>query len=128
MAEPRTFRGQHPILRQRPVGQRFPSQLLRSLRNDIPIDELIRGRLGLAWKERDGYLRFLCPLCSEFHTATNPKTNLARCFRCGVNFNPIEMVMAAEGCSFVDSVKILKPLLRARRQSPSGDKRSRDEE
>ena len=102
------------------MSQRFPSHLLRSLRNDLRIDDLIRCSLDLPWKEREGYLRFLCPLCSEFHTATNPKTNLGRCFRCGVNFNPIEMVMAVEHCSFVDAVKILVPLLDARRQSPRG--------
>ncbi|MEK6621873.1 MAG: hypothetical protein AABZ13_05275 [Planctomycetota bacterium] len=32
--------------------------------------------VGLS-KHFEGYFRFLCPLCSEFHTATNPKTNLA---------------------------------------------------
>ena len=102
------------------MSQRFPSELLRSLRNDLPIDDVIRHRLRLVWKEREGYLRFLCPLCSEFHTATNPKTNLARCFRCRVSFNPIELVMAVEHSSFVDAVKILVPLLEARRPSPRG--------
>ena len=111
-------------MRRLRVSSRFPSDLLRSLRNDLPINDLIRLRLKLPWKEREGHLRFLCPLCSEFHTATNPKTNLARCFRCGVNFNPIELVMAVEQCRFVDSVKILAPLLETRRQSLSAKKRS----
>lgn len=97
------------------MARRFSHALLRSLRNDIPIDDVIRLHLDLVWKEREGYLRFLCPHCSEFHTATNPQTNLARCFRCCVNFNPIDMVMAVEGCAFVDAVKILVPLLEARR-------------
>ena len=95
------------------MSQRFSSHLLRSLRNDLRIEDLIRNRLDVVWKERDGYLRFLCPLCGDFHTATNPRTNLARCFRCGVNFNPIEMVMAAKHCGFVDAVKMLVPLLKA---------------
>jgi hypothetical protein len=99
------------------VPQRFSSHLLRSLRNDLPINNLIRFHLDLPSKERDGYLRFLCPLCSEFNTATNPRTNLARCFRCAVNFNPIEMVMAVLGCKFVNAVNLLIPLLEARRQS-----------
>jgi DNA primase len=94
------------------VGKRFSSDFLRSLRNDIHIDDLIRMELQLPSKEQEGHLRFLCPLCGEFHTATNSKTNLARCFRCGVNFNPIEIVMAAEECRFVDAVKILAPLLK----------------
>ena len=100
-----------------PRQKRFPSDFLRSLRNDIPIDQLIRTRSGLPWKERDGYLRFLCPRCNEFHTATNPKTNLARCFRCRENFNPIDLVMAVKGCRFTDAVKILAPLLK---QAPDG--------
>jgi hypothetical protein len=90
----------------------------------LPIDDLIRFHLDLEWKERDGYLRFLCPLCRDFHTATNLQTNLARCFRCGLNFNPIELVMAVERSSFVDAVNILVPLLAARRQSPRGEKAS----
>lgn len=94
------------------MTQRFPSGLLRSLRNDLPISEVIRFRLDIPSKESEGYLRFLCPLCNEFHTATNPKTNLARCFRCRVNFNPIDMVMAVESCRFVDAVRILTPLLK----------------
>ena len=106
------------------MSPRFSSGLLRSLRNDLPINDLIRFRLDVPWKEREGHLRFLCPLCSEFHTATNPKTNLGRCFRCGVNFNPIDLVMALEQCRFVDAVKILAPLLEARRQSLSAKKRS----
>lgn len=105
------------------MAQRFPGDLLRSLRNDIPISELIRSRLDLPWKERDGYLRFLCPRCGEFHTATNPKTNLARCFRCRVNFNPIELVMETEGCGFVEAVKILIPILQERRGVLSRKKR-----
>ena len=104
------------------MSGRFPSDFLRSLRNDIPIDDLIRSHLDLVWKEREGYLRFLCPHCSDFHTATNRKTNLARCFRCCVNFNPIDMVMAVEGCAFVDAVTILAPLLEVVRRSASTKK------
>ena len=69
-----------------PMNKQFSSDFLRSLRNDISIDKLIRMSSELPWKEREGFLRFLCPLCNEFHTATNPKTNLARCFRCQKNF------------------------------------------
>ena len=99
------------------MSERFSSDLLRSLRNDIPINDLIRTQADLPWKEREGYLRFLCPLCSEFHTATNPKTNLARCFRCSVNFNPIDLVMALERCRFVDAVNRLLRLSKAQRPS-----------
>ena len=110
------------------MNERFPSELLRSLRNEIPIDKLIRSLPDLVWKEREGYLRFLCPRCSEFHTATNPKTNLARCFRCRENFNPIELVMAVEQCRFVDAVKILSALLRAHRRPAAVTKTSAEAE
>ena len=97
----------------------IPPAFLRALRNEVSIDDLIRSHLDVPWKEREGYLRFLCPHCGDFHTATNPKTNLARCFRCRVNLNPIDLVMAAEGCGFLDAVKILTPLLEARRHQMS---------
>lgn len=113
------------------VTPRFSKEFLEALRNDIPVSRVIRLHLEIPAKERDGLLRFLCPLCSEFHTATNPKTNLARCFRCRVNFNPIDLVMAVERCAFLDAVKILTPWLEAyrtplssRRQRHSPEKRS----
>ena len=92
-------------------GKRFSVHVLRALRNRIPIADLISNELDLPSKESEGYLRFLCPVCSEFNTATNPLTNLARCFRCSRNFNPIDMVMAVQECSFVDAVEDLKNLL-----------------
>lgn len=90
--------------------RRFSGAHLRRIRNEIPIDNVVR-RLALPTKEAEGYLRFLCPSCSEFHTATNPETNLARCFRCRRNFNPIDLVMAVERVSFVDAVSVLEPFL-----------------
>jgi len=63
------------------MSKRYSNQKLRMLRNQIPISRLISDFLRIPAKSR-GIFRFLCPLCSEFQTATNPKTNLARCFRC----------------------------------------------
>ncbi len=83
---------------------------LRELRNRIPIDRAL-AFVDLPVKHREGYLRFLCPLCGEFNTATNPRTNLGRCFRCKRNFNPIDLVMAVQGCSFLAAVARLEPLL-----------------
>ena len=92
------------------MHRKFDPKFLRTLRNDIAIEELII-ELDVPSKRRDGYFRFLCPLCSDFHTATNPKTNLARCFRCRRNFNPIEMLMVVEKKNFVDSVHVLSERL-----------------
>ena len=69
-------------------------QRLWRLRNCVPIDQVLVD-MQLPLKRSEGYLRFLCPLCREFNTATNPRTNLARCFRCKNNFNPIDLGFVA---------------------------------
>lgn len=84
--------------------------MLRKLRNEIPITILISDILELPNKISEGYFRFLCPLCSEFETATNPKTNLARCFRCQQNFNPIDMVMIVKRVNFTEAVEYLNEI------------------
>ncbi len=81
---------------------------LRTLRNEIPIDEVIIVWMKLWIKQNKSLLRFQCPLCYNSHTATNSETNLARCFDCEKNFNPIDMVMAAAQCDFLDAVEFLK--------------------
>jgi transposase-like protein len=78
------------------------------LRNQIPIDEVITNLLNLKLRNVNAILRFRCPLCHNFHTATNHETNLARCFDCQKNFNPIDLVMTVGKCSFVDAVQLLK--------------------
>jgi transposase-like protein len=78
------------------------------LRNQIPIDEVITDLLNLKLRNVNAILRFRCPLCDNFHTATNHETNLARCFDCQKNFNPIDLVMTVGKCSFVDAVQLLK--------------------
>lgn len=89
---------------------RFSSRELFELRNNIPVDTLIRDHLQVPSKIRDGLFRFLCPLCNEFQTAVNPATNLARCFRCEKNFNTIDLVMEIKEYGFRDSVHFLKHL------------------
>lgn len=90
------------------MSKYYPDRLLRALRNKIPIDRLITETLRLELRQKNPLLRFRCPVCHSFHTATHPKTNLARCFDCQKNFNPIDMVMAATQCGFVDAVQLLK--------------------
>lgn len=89
----------------------FSRELLYRLRNDIPIESLISQQLAWPSKRRDHRFHFLCPRCSEFRTAANPRTNLGRCFRCQVNFNPIDFVMLARSCDFVEAVHFLASLL-----------------
>ena len=96
------------------MTERFSNELLRSLRNDLPVDWLLEILL-VPVKISEGYVRFLCPRCAEFNTATNPRTNLARCFRCELNLNPIDLVMLVTRRNFVDAVEFLLEL-RERRE------------
>lgn len=86
----------------------FSRDFLTMLRNDVPIDKVITDFLNMDVRNTHQPLRFRCPLCGDFHTAINPQTNLARCFDCRENFNPIDMVMAADQCSFIEAVNFLE--------------------
>lgn len=85
----------------------IPAERLRSLRNDVPVLAVI-SQLGIAKKLRGRRLSFRCPECGCFHTATEPRTNLARCFSCERNFNPIDLVMAERGWSFLQALKYME--------------------
>ena len=90
------------------ASQKFSDQLLFSLRNHIPIAAVITNLLQVPAKINCGTLRFRCPMCAKFNTAINDRTNLARCFDCQKNFNPIDMVMAVRKINFVQAVSLLK--------------------
>ena len=94
------------------MSTHYSSVLLRKIRNQIPIDKVITGFLNIDVRSNSKLLRFRCPKCHCFHTATNAKTNLARCFDCNKNFNPIDLVMAVVKCDFIAAVEYLKKLLR----------------
>jgi len=101
------------------MPRRYSKELLHRIRNEIDIRDVVRA-LALPWKISEGYFRFLCPRCSEFNTATHPRTNLGRCFRCRRNFNPIDLVMAVRASRFVDSVEFLAQIFPARATDSSG--------
>lgn len=90
--------------------QRYNAELLRRIRNDIPIAWLIKH---LRWpcKMRMGQFVFVCPDCGETTTSVNPRTNLARCYPCQKNFNTIEFTMFIHQARFVDTIEYLIPLL-----------------
>lgn len=92
------------------MPQRYAEETLRKLRNEIPIAALIADILGLPCKTAEGHFRFLCPRCGGFHTATNPKTNLARCFDCRRNFNTIDITMAVKRQNFREAVQFLQEI------------------
>lgn len=88
------------------MSLRFSSQQLNYLRNQVPISRVIETLPELATR-CDGKLHFECPLCHGSNTSVNIEPNLARCFDCRKNFNPIELVMHRLQISFVESVKWL---------------------
>lgn len=81
------------------------------MRNQIDIAILIADILEIEHRFNEGGFQFLCPLCNEFNTAVNPETNLARCFRCKKNFNPIDITIINKRCRFITAVNFLHPLL-----------------
>ena len=95
----------------------FSNELLWRLRNEIDFGRLFR-QLNWPHKRRDGQLAFLCPRCHETQSDINPRTNLARCFHCKTNFNPIDFTMHARDCDFVEAVHYLTPFLPAGHTPP----------
>ena len=93
------------------MNDRLNKATLRRLRNEIEMQPLITDTLAMENRMSEGRFRFLCPLCSEFNTAVNPKTNLARCFRCQRNFNPIDLVITVKGYAFLDAVDFLSRIV-----------------
>lgn len=90
----------------------YPADFLRMIRNQIPIEKVITTMLNMEVRRTSKWLRFRCPRCYNFHTAMNGNTNLARCFDCKENFNPIDIVMAVGECTFVEAVEYLKERMR----------------
>ena len=88
--------------------RRFSRDELYTLRNDIPIDSVIKNALNIPCRISAGCFRFLCPQCNGYNTAVSPKTNLARCFHCEKNFNTIDLVMRITQSDFVNSIRFLK--------------------
>ncbi len=93
------------------MSRRFSPQLLYALRNHIPITALIEDILGMPIRRVNGFFRFGCPDCDGFHTGVIIGKNLARCFDCRKNFNPIDMVMCRRKIGFAKSVHFLEKLL-----------------
>ena len=88
----------------------IPNDHLRILRNTVPLPAVIAD-LRIPTRTRGRRLTFRCPGCGGFHTATNSRSNLARCFRCERNFNAIELAMSVKKLGFLDALQLLEPLL-----------------
>jgi predicted RNA-binding Zn-ribbon protein involved in translation (DUF1610 family) len=90
------------------MTRRFSSAELKFLRNRVPIDRVVETLFGASIQDSNGKRRFACPICGGLDTSVNAVHNLARCFSCRRNVNPIELVMHQLKISFVDSVKWLQ--------------------
>lgn len=97
------------------MKRRFSADELHELRNSIPIDRLIEEVLSIPVKRSEGFFRFLCPICNEFQTAVKPATNLARCFRCEMNFNTIDITMQVKKIGFLETATYLTSIVQANR-------------
>ena len=86
-----------------------PAELLRRIRNDLPMAVTIAalGREGPPSKLRDGRFVFLCPRCRELLAAVNPRNNLAHCFACHTNLNNIDLLLALD-YDFPSAVTLLE--------------------
>lgn len=93
------------------MTRRFSSKALSFLRNRVPIDQVIETLFGSPIQNKSGKLLFACPICGASDTSVNHVHNLARCFSCRRNFNPIELVMHQRKIGFVGSVKWLQSRL-----------------
>ncbi len=94
------------------IVRRSCATQLRKLRNDISVRAVIDD-LYIATRQRGTRPTFLCPSCETYLTAINPRANLARCFRCQRNFNPIDLAMEECGYGFLQAVRYVEALLRA---------------
>lgn len=72
----------------------IPAELLRRIRNDLPMAVTIAalGREGPSSKLRDGRFNFLCPHCGKKLAYVNPNNNLVHCFACRQNLNNIDLL------------------------------------
>jgi hypothetical protein len=104
----------------------FTKQQLFQVRNEIDIDWLINEKLTIE-RQFNGAWRFRCPLCQELNTATQKKTNLARCFSCHKNFNTIDIVIYTKKINFVPSVRFLLSLLDKKTPQSGSDKKDNED-
>jgi len=73
------------------MTRRYSSKELTFLRNRVPISRVIDTLLELPTRGSEGKLSFACPVCGGFDTSINAAHNLARCFACRKNYNPIRI-------------------------------------
>ena len=88
-----------------------PTICLRRLRNQIPFGTAVRAACSGRTSDAATNWPSSAHVARETHSAVNPRTNLARCFHCQTNFNPIDFTMDARECDFVEAVQYLAHFL-----------------
>ena len=99
--------------------------ILYEIRNTIPMTDTIIHWLKMEHRYREGYLRFLCPKCTDMNTSVFVKANLARCFLCDMNYNTIDLFMELNKQSFPVSVGRLYSILQYYKKNDLTNKRRR---
>ena len=101
-----------------PLSRRISAGELRRLRNELPV-EAVLVELRIESRARGRRREFRCPACGAFPATINSQANLLRCFRCGRNFNPIDLVIAHLKSGFLDAITTLEQIAAANLTAPS---------
>ena len=79
---------------------------LQYLRNQINLKSLAY-QLGIQMKIKGNQCWFVCPRCGKMKASFQKNQNLARCFKCNIRYNPIDLVMTRLNMNFKEAVMFL---------------------
>ncbi len=107
--------------RRTTIRGRFTGQQLYELRNNLPVRYVIESVLNISNRVSGDVFRFECPICSGWHTGVKYEKNLARCFDCRANFNPIDLAIRIRQEDFYPSASFLWDLYQSFRNPPPNE-------
>lgn len=84
----------------------FNAQSLRYIRNQIDLKSLA-SYLGIQMKVKNNQCWFVCPKCAKLKASFQKNQNLARCWKCNIRYNTIDLVMAHFNMNFTEAVMFL---------------------
>ena len=82
------------------------AQNLNYIRNQINLKNLA-SNLGIQMKIKDNQCWFVCPKCGKMKASFQKNQNLARCWKCNIRYNTIDLVMAHFDMDFIQAVTFL---------------------
>jgi hypothetical protein len=92
------------------MNKRFSAEELFALRSTVNLELLLSELHGESAGQGD-VTAIRCPQCRNLSARVVSIANVAYCEQCRKNFNVIDFVMHELGCSFVQSVELLKRYL-----------------